>query len=100
MARPAPTRPDQRGGPGGNTGVEAGGDHGLDKLAGDLGAAAPPVLAPQLALLIAAAIVAALGSRDPGVADTAGLAAGSLFGPSRVKKPKRTSGAAAQLVAV
>jgi len=30
----------------------------------------------------------------------AGLAAGSLFGPSRVKKPKRAAGPAAQLVAV
>jgi hypothetical protein len=39
-------------------------------------------------------------SRDPGVADTAGLAAGNLFGPSKVKKPKRASSAAVQLVAV
>jgi hypothetical protein len=38
-------------------------------------------------------------SRDPGVADTAGLAAGNLFGPSKVKKPKRT-GSPAELVAV
>jgi hypothetical protein len=34
------------------------------------------------------------------VADTAGLAAGSLFGPSKMKKPKRAAGTAAQLVAV
>jgi len=34
------------------------------------------------------------------VADTAGLAAGNLFGPSKVKKPKRASAAAEQLVAV
>jgi hypothetical protein len=34
------------------------------------------------------------------VADTAGLAAGNLYEPSKVKKPKRTSNAAAQLVAV
>jgi hypothetical protein len=39
-------------------------------------------------------------SRDPGVADTAGLVAGNLFGPSRLKKPKRASSAAGQLVAV
>ena len=35
MAGSAPSRPDQRGGPGADTGVEAGGDHGLGKLAGD-----------------------------------------------------------------
>ena len=34
-ARPAPSRPDQRGGSSGDTWVEAGGDHGLSKLAGD-----------------------------------------------------------------
>ena len=45
------------------------------------------------------AIVAAMVSRDPGVADTAGLAAGNLFGPSKVKRLKRAGGAA-QLVAV
>src|SRR6185503_18979488 len=72
----------------------------IEKLAGEMGAAEPHVLAHQLALLIDGAIVAAMVSRDPGVADTAGLAAGSLFGPSRVKKPKRTSGAAAHLVVV
>ena len=57
------------------------------------------VLAHQLALLIDGAIDAAMVSRDPGVADTAGLAAGNLFGPSKVKRPKRTS-ASEQLVAV
>jgi uncharacterized membrane protein len=50
--------------------------------------------------LIDGAIVAAMVSRNPGVADTAGLAAGSLFEPAKAKKPKRASGAAAQLVAV
>ena len=54
-----------------------------------MGAAEPQMLAHQLALLIDGAIVAAMVSRDPGVADTAGLAAGNLFGPSKVKKPKR-----------
>src|SRR5436190_13130507 len=61
----------------------------IERLAGEMGAAEPAVLAHQLALLIDGAIVAAMVSRDPGVADTAGLAAGNLFGPSRVKKPKR-----------
>ncbi len=70
----------------------------IEKLAGEMGAAEPEVLAHQLGLLIDGAIVAAMVSRDPRVADTAGLAAGSLFGPSKVKKPKRAS--AAELVAV
>jgi len=56
------------------------------------------MLAHQLALLIDGAIVAAMVTRDPTVADTAGLAAGNLFGPSKAKKPKRAS--VAQLVAV
>jgi AcrR family transcriptional regulator len=72
----------------------------IEKLAGEMGATDPESLAHQLALLIDGAIVAAMVSRNPGVADTAGLAAGSLFGPSKVKRPKRTSSAAAQLVAV
>src|SRR6202171_1606710 len=72
----------------------------IEKLAGEMGAVEPGSLAHQLALLIDGAIVAAMVSRDPGVADTAALAAGNLFGPSKVKKPKRPSGAAAQLVAV
>ena len=48
----------------------------IEKLAAEMGAAEPQVLAHQLALLIDGAIVAAMVSRDPGVADTAGLAAG------------------------
>src|ERR1700736_6997704 len=72
----------------------------IENLAGEMGATEPEVLAHQLALLIDGAIVAAMVSRDPGVADTAGLAAGNLFGPSKVKKPKRASSAAEQLVAV
>jgi hypothetical protein len=47
--------------------------------------------------LIDGAIVAAMVSRDPHVADTAGLAACSLFAPAKAKKARR---AAAQLVAV
>src|SRR5712671_1094744 len=72
----------------------------IEKLAGEMGAAEPVMLAHQLGLLIDGAIVAAMVSRNPGVADTAGLAAGNLFGPSKVKKPKRASGTPAQLVAV
>ena len=72
----------------------------IEKLAGEMGAAEPEVLAYQLALLIDGAIIAAMVSRDPCVADTAGLAAGSLFGPSKLKKPKRASSAPAQLMAV
>ena len=51
------------------------------------------MLAHQLALLIDGAIVAAMVTRDPTVADTAGLAAGNLFEPSKARKPKRASGA-------
>ena len=72
----------------------------IEKLAGEMGAADPVMLAHQLALLIDGSIVAAMVSRDPGVADTAALAAGSLFAPSRVKKPKRAAAAPAQLMAV
>ena len=69
----------------------------LEKLAAEMGATDPESLAHQLALLIDGAIVAAMVSRNPGVADTAGLAAASLFGPSKLKKPKRE---APQLMAV
>jgi AcrR family transcriptional regulator len=72
----------------------------IEKLAGEMGAAEPEVLAHQLGLLIDGAIVAAMVSRDPGVADTAGLAACSLFPPAKVKKPKRAAGPPAELVAV
>jgi AcrR family transcriptional regulator len=72
----------------------------IEKLAGEMGAAEPQVLAHQLALLMDGAIVAAMVTRDPGVADTAGLAAGSLFVPSRMKKPKRAGNVPAQLMAV
>src|SRR5258708_6010967 len=72
----------------------------IEKLADEMGATEPQVLAHQLALLIDGAIVAAMVSRDPGVADTAGLAAGNLLVPSRVKKPKRAGSAPAELMAV
>jgi len=67
----------------------------IEQLAGEMGATEPVVLAHQLALLIDGAIVAAMVSCDPGVADTAGLAAGNLFAPSKLKKPKRAGSAAA-----
>ena len=70
----------------------------IEKLAGEMGATDPESLAHQLALLINGAIVAAMVSGNPGVADTAALAADSLFGPSKLKKPKRN--APVQLVAV
>src|SRR6266404_3518713 len=47
----------------------------IEKLASDMGAAEPAVLAHQLALLMDGAIVAAMVTRDPGVADTAALVA-------------------------
>jgi AcrR family transcriptional regulator len=72
----------------------------IEKLVGEMGAAEPEVLAHQLGLLMDGAIVAAMVTRDPGVADTAGLAAGSLFVPSKMKKPKRSAGAPEQLLAV
>jgi len=72
----------------------------IEKLASEMGAVEPEVLAHQLALLIDGAIVAAMVSRDPGVADTAGLAAASLFEPAKQKKPRRATGTPAQLVAV
>jgi AcrR family transcriptional regulator len=71
----------------------------IEKLAEEMGAAEPEVLAHQLALLMDGAIVAAMVSRDPGVADTAGLAAGALFVPSKLKKQKRAAAASEQLAA-
>src|ERR1700753_335961 len=68
----------------------------IEKLAGEMGATEPEMLAHQLALLIDGAIVAAMVSRNPSVADTAGLAACSLFEPAKKKKPKRAGAAAAQ----
>jgi AcrR family transcriptional regulator len=70
----------------------------IERLAQEMGAAEPQVLAHQLALLIDGAIVAAMVSGNPEVADTAALAASSLLGPS-AKRPKRTNRVPAQLVA-
>src|SRR5215475_241489 len=72
----------------------------IEKLTVEMGAADPGVLTHQLGLLIDGAIVAAMISRDPHVADTAGLAACSLFEPAKAKKSRRAGGAAAQLMAV
>jgi AcrR family transcriptional regulator len=72
----------------------------IEKLATELGAAEPEVLAHQLALLIDGAVVAAMVSRNPAVADTAGLAAGSLLATSKLKKARRSGPAAAELAAV
>jgi AcrR family transcriptional regulator len=70
----------------------------IEKLAGEMGAAEPHMLAHQLGLLMDGAIVAAMVSRDPTVADTAGLVAVSLFVPTKAKKPKRAE--SEQLAAV
>src|SRR5579862_6503835 len=72
----------------------------IEKLASEMGVSEPAVLAHQLGLLMDGAIVAAMVTRDPCVADTAGLAAGSLFVPSKPKKPKRGMSAGEELAAV
>jgi AcrR family transcriptional regulator len=64
----------------------------IEKLASEMGVAEPAMLAHQLALLIDGAIVAAMVSRDPDVADTAGLAACALF--EHAKKKRRANAAA------
>jgi AcrR family transcriptional regulator len=72
----------------------------IEKLATEMGAADPKMLAHQFALLMDGAVVAAMVTRDPGVADTAGLAARSLLEPSKLRKPKRGGSAPAELMAV
>src|SRR5689334_24484848 len=57
----------------------------IEKLAAGMGATDPEGFSHQLALLIEGAIVAAMVSRNPDVADTAGLAASALFGPAKQK---------------
>src|SRR5262245_42471058 len=71
----------------------------IEKLAAEMGAVEPAVLAHQLALLMEGAIVAAMVSRDPTVADTGARAASPLFEPAQQKKPKRAN-VPAQLIAV
>src|ERR1700761_6553154 len=63
----------------------------IEKLAGEMGVSEPEVLAHQLGLIMDGAIVAAMVTRDPGVADTAGLTAGSPLGPAKPKKSKRAA---------
>jgi AcrR family transcriptional regulator len=72
----------------------------IEKLAAEMGATDPESFAHQLALLIDGAIVAAMVSRNPDVADTAGLAAASLFAPAKQKQAKRATAAGSQLAAV
>src|SRR5439155_476903 len=60
----------------------------IEKLAGELGSNEPVVLAHQLGLLIDGAIVAAMVSRDPGVADTAALTAGPLLSQWKAKRKR------------
>ncbi|MGY3453488.1 TetR/AcrR family transcriptional regulator [Bradyrhizobium sp. USDA 4353] len=72
----------------------------IEKLAREMGAAEPESFAHQLALLIDGAIVAAMVSRNPEVADTAGIAASALFEPAKQKTAKRGSKADPQLAAV
>jgi AcrR family transcriptional regulator len=61
----------------------------IEKLAAEMGATDPEGFSHQLALLIDGAIVAAMVSRNPDVADTAGLAASALFGPAKQKATRR-----------
>lgn len=73
----------------------------IEKLAAEMGAAEPEVLAHQLALLMDGAIVAAMVSRNPRIADTAALAARPLLaGSAKQKKLKRSGNASPQLIAV
>jgi AcrR family transcriptional regulator len=72
----------------------------IEMLASEMGAADPQVLAHQLGLLMDGAIVAAMVSRDPGVADTAGLAACSLFVPSKLRRQGRAGSAPEQFATV
>jgi hypothetical protein len=73
----------------------------MEKLAVEMGAAEPEVLAHQLALLMDGAIVAAMVTGNPRVADTAALAAAPLLSASsKAKKARRTASTPAQLAAV
>ncbi|MGJ4887228.1 TetR/AcrR family transcriptional regulator [Bradyrhizobium sp. HKCCYLS3077] len=72
----------------------------IEKLAREMGAAEPESFAHQLALLIDGAIVAAMVSRNPDVADTAGIAASALFEPAKHKTARRAGKADPQLAAV
>ncbi|MGJ4961825.1 TetR/AcrR family transcriptional regulator [Bradyrhizobium sp. HKCCYLRH3061] len=69
----------------------------IERLAREMGAAEPESFSHQLALLIDGAIVAAMVSRNPEVADTAGLAAKALIEPAKLKAAQRNSKANPQL---
>ena len=68
----------------------------IEKLAGEMGAPEPESLAHQLALLIDGAIVAAMVTRNPAVADTAALAAQPLLS-AKARKTRRPAPAALEL---
>ena len=73
----------------------------IEKLATEMGASEPEVLAHQLALLMDGAIVAAMVSGNPRVADTAALAAAPLLSaPVKQKRLKRGGNAAPHLLAM
>lgn len=67
----------------------------ISELAGAAGASHPNVLAHQIGLLMDGAIVAAMVTRDPAVADAAGAAAAALLddacGPGKARR-RRTVG--------
>jgi AcrR family transcriptional regulator len=70
----------------------------IEKLASEMGATEPEVLAHQLALLMDGAIVAAMVSRNPRVADIAALAAAPLL--ARQPKTRKRAGNTAQFAAL
>jgi len=73
----------------------------MEKLALEMGAGEPEMLAHQLGLLMDGAIVAAMVTRNPRVADTAGLAAAPLLSAvPKAKKTRRTGPTTPQLFAV
>jgi hypothetical protein len=63
----------------------------IEKLAEQAGADEPETLAHQLGLLMDGAIVAAMVSRDPRVADTAALAAKALLAGLKHRPVKRAA---------
>jgi AcrR family transcriptional regulator len=69
----------------------------IENLAEQAGADEPEMLAHQLGLLMDGAIVAAMVSRDPKVADTAALAARSLLAGLKPRPIKRAAIAAGKL---
>lgn len=73
----------------------------FEKLALEMGAAEPEVLAHQIGLLMDGAIVAAMVTRNPRVADTAALAAAPLLSASpKAKRTRRVGNTPSQLAAI